>query len=181
MGSSALTSPTLLAKKRLAVLNASNNFGHTSRRTISRTPKTNNSSTPTRKWQRFLEATASVPSVWPSSFPLTCLKLLSNLYISTPSFMEPKRHLGYGLASTRTEFFNIFKFKKLLKKNFNKIPKHRQLFFIMMNKTIMYLKNFCLQISDGCRNKNMSERCMGQKKINFNHLFVILHPTYTHE
>merc|ERR1712224_863347 len=53
--SSALTSPTLLAKKRLAVLNASNNFGHTSRRTISRTPKTNNSSTPTRKWQRFLE------------------------------------------------------------------------------------------------------------------------------
>merc|ERR1712223_693570 len=82
----ALTSPTLLAKKRLAVLNASNNFGHTSRRTISRTPKTNNSSTPTRKWQRFLEATASVPSVWPSSFPLTCLKLLSNLYIPPHSW-----------------------------------------------------------------------------------------------
>merc|ERR1712224_422916 len=76
--SSALTSLTLLAKKRLAVLNASNNFGHTSRRTISRTPK--------RKWQRFLEATASVPSVWPSSFPLTCLKLLSNLYIPPHSW-----------------------------------------------------------------------------------------------
>merc|ERR1712156_747820 len=29
----------------------------------------------------------------------------------------------------------------------------------------MYLKNFCLQISDGCRNKNLSERCMGQKNL----------------
>jgi len=62
----------------------------------------------------------------------------------------------------------IFQYLQVLKtsqKNFNKIPKHRQLFFIMMNKTIMYLKNFCLQISDGCRNKNMSERCMGQKNL----------------
>merc|ERR1712156_71744 len=49
----ALTSLTLLAKKRLAVLNASNNFGHISRRTISRTPKTNNSSTPTRNGKGF--------------------------------------------------------------------------------------------------------------------------------
>merc|ERR1712156_1008767 len=76
----------IVGKKRLAVLNASNNFEHTSRRTISRTPKTNNSSTPTRKWQRFLEAPASVPLVWPSSFPLTCLKLLSNLYIPPHSW-----------------------------------------------------------------------------------------------
>ena len=62
----------------------------------------------------------------------------------------------------------IFQYLQVLKtsqKNFNKIPKHRQLFFIMMNKIIMYLKNFCLQISDGCRNKNMSERCMGQKNL----------------
>merc|ERR1711997_918854 len=113
--SSALTSLKSLAKKRLAVLNASSNFGHTSRRTISRTPKTNNSSTLTRKWQRFLEMTASVLSVWPSSFPLTCLKFLSDLYI--PLIHGPKRHLGYGLASTRTDFLS----KNFIKNNFNKI------------------------------------------------------------
>merc|ERR1711997_817954 len=89
--SSALTLLKSLAKKRLAVLNVSNNFGHTSRRTISRTPKTNNSSTPTRKWQRFLEPTAFVPLVWPSSFPLTCLqlrKVLSILCVPPHSWTE---------------------------------------------------------------------------------------------
>merc|ERR1711879_894517 len=95
----------IVGKKEASLLNVSNNFGHTSRRTISRTPKTNNSSTLTRKWQRFLETTASVLSVWPSSFPLTCLKFLSDLYI--PLIHGPKRHLGYGLASTRTDFLSL--------------------------------------------------------------------------
>merc|ERR1711971_464432 len=90
----------VVGKKEASVLNASNNFGHTSRRTISRTPKTNNSSTPTRKWQRFLEPTAFVPLVWPSSFPLTCLqlrKVLSILYVP-PSFMD--RSNIYRVAGT---------------------------------------------------------------------------------
>merc|ERR1711981_746102 len=78
----------IVGKKRPAALNASSNFGHTSRRTISRTPKTNNSSTLTRKWQRFLETTASVHSVWPNSFPLTCLKGSSERSLHTPSFMD---------------------------------------------------------------------------------------------
>merc|ERR1711976_1139082 len=38
------------------------------------------------------------------------LSYTSEQSLHTPSFMEPKRHIGYGLASTRTEFFNIFKF-----------------------------------------------------------------------
>jgi hypothetical protein len=46
-----------------------------------------------------------------------------------------------------------------------------------MNKTIMYLNNVCLQISDGCRKKNVWE-VYGQKKIKFT---IYLHPTYTHE
>merc|ERR1711936_258249 len=41
---------------------------------------------PDKKMAKVLEATASVPSVWPSSFPLTCLKLLSNLYIPPHSW-----------------------------------------------------------------------------------------------
>merc|ERR1711971_906608 len=86
----------VVGKKEASVLNASNNFGHTSRRTISRTPKTNNSSTPTRKWQRFLGPTAFVPLVWPSSFPLTCLqlrKVLSILYVPPHSWTEATSRL----------------------------------------------------------------------------------------
>merc|ERR1719398_166671 len=88
----------VVGKKRPAALNASNNFGHTSRRTISRTPKTNNSSTPTRKWQRFLEMTASVHLVWPNSFPLTCFKGSSERSLHTPhSWTETTSRLALHL------------------------------------------------------------------------------------
>merc|ERR1712203_953505 len=49
----ALTSPTSLARKRLAVLNASRNCGLTSRRTTSKIPLTSNFSPPTKRWLRF--------------------------------------------------------------------------------------------------------------------------------
>merc|ERR1712203_694891 len=62
MGSLALTSPTSLARKRLAVLNASRNCGLTSRRTTSKIPLTSNFSPPTKRWLRFSVPTASVPS-----------------------------------------------------------------------------------------------------------------------
>merc|ERR1711971_1008025 len=53
MGSLALTSPTSLARKRLAVLNASRNCGLTSRRTTSKIPLTSNFSPPTKRWLGF--------------------------------------------------------------------------------------------------------------------------------
>jgi len=65
------------------VLNVSNNCGLTSRKTTSKTPKTNNFSTLTKRWQRFSEMTAFVPSVWPSSSPLTCLKLIGRVFLHT--------------------------------------------------------------------------------------------------
>merc|ERR1712210_248046 len=62
----------VVGKKRPAVLNASSNCGLTSRKTTSKTPKTSNFSTPTKRWQRFSDLTAFVPSVWLSSSQLTC-------------------------------------------------------------------------------------------------------------
>merc|ERR1712107_750062 len=86
---------TLLAKKRPAALNALSNCGLISRRTTSKTPRTSNFSTPTKRWLRFSEVTAFVPSVWPSSSQLTCLKFLQgDLYLHTFSFMDRKKHLG---------------------------------------------------------------------------------------
>merc|ERR1712008_663772 len=96
--SSALTSPRLLAKKRPAVLNASSNCGLTSRRTTSKTPKTSNSSTPTKRWQRYSDPTAFVPSVWPNSSQLTCQPLLKYCFCATcayPSFMDLEYILGW--------------------------------------------------------------------------------------
>ena len=60
--------------KRLAVLNASRNFGLTSRRTNSKIPLTSNFSPPTKRWLRFSVPIATVPSAWPSFSPLTCHK-----------------------------------------------------------------------------------------------------------
>merc|ERR1712008_582484 len=65
---------TSVARKRLAVLNASRNCGLTSRRTTSKIPLTSNFSPPTKRWLRFSVPTASVPSAWPSFSPLTCHK-----------------------------------------------------------------------------------------------------------
>merc|ERR1712083_41706 len=56
-------------KRRPAVLNVSNNCGLISRKTTSKTPKTNNFSTLTKRW--------------PSSSPLTCLKLIGRVFLHT--------------------------------------------------------------------------------------------------
>jgi len=44
----------------------------------------------------------------------------------------------------------------------------------MMNKTIMYLKNVCLQVSDGCREKKMSERCMAKNRLDLPFIYIPL-------
>merc|ERR1712141_947929 len=65
---------TLLARKKPAVPNASNNSGPTSRKTISKTLRTSNSLSPTRRWPRFSVATVSVLLAWPNFFLPICLK-----------------------------------------------------------------------------------------------------------
>merc|ERR1712223_2011609 len=118
MGSSVLSSLTSSAKKRPAVLNVSNNCGLTSRKTTSKTPKTNNFSTLTKKWQRFSEMTAFVPSVWPSSSQLICLKLFGEYFFIYPhSWIETKPEQTWPLRlpeiySTPLEKKNNLKFTK---------------------------------------------------------------------
>jgi hypothetical protein len=70
-------SPTLLVRRKLPVPNALNNYGLTSRRTIFKTQKTNNSSPLTKRWQRYSVMTASEPSAWPNFFHLTSQDKLS--------------------------------------------------------------------------------------------------------
>merc|ERR1712080_713087 len=71
----------IVARRKHPEQNASNSYGHTSRRTTSKTQKTNNSSPPTKRWQRSLVMTASEPSVWPNFFhPTSQVKL--SLYSS---------------------------------------------------------------------------------------------------
>merc|ERR1712141_307516 len=65
---------TLLARKKPAVPNASDNSGPTSRKTISKTLRTSNSLSPTRRWPRFSVATVSVLLAWPNFFLPICLK-----------------------------------------------------------------------------------------------------------
>merc|ERR1712226_1788699 len=78
MGSSQLILLILLARRKLPEPNALSNCGHTSRRTTSKTQKTNNSSPLTKRWLRFSAVTASVPSVWPNSFhPTSKVKLVT--------------------------------------------------------------------------------------------------------
>merc|ERR1712244_175615 len=85
----------IVGKKEASPLNALSNCGLISRRTTSKTPRTSNFSTPTKRWLRFSEVTAFVPSVWPISSQLTCLKFLQgDLYLHTFSFMDRKEHLG---------------------------------------------------------------------------------------
>merc|ERR1711997_720138 len=118
MGSSVLSSLILSAKRRPAVLNALSNCGLTSRKTTSKTPKTNNFSTLTKKWQRFSETTAFVPLVWPSSSQLICLKLLGEYFFIYPhSWIETKPEQTWPLPlpeiySTPLEKNNNLKFTK---------------------------------------------------------------------
>ena len=74
------------ARRRLAVLNASNNCGPTLRSTICKTPKTSNSSSLTRKWQRFSEMIRSVLSEWPSFCLPICLKMNVSKKLSKPNY-----------------------------------------------------------------------------------------------
>merc|ERR1712109_290482 len=69
--SSARTLLPSLARRRLAVPNASRNCGPTSRKTTCRIPTTSSTSPPTKRWQRFSVPTVSVLLVWPSSCPNT--------------------------------------------------------------------------------------------------------------
>merc|ERR1712223_822997 len=128
MGSSVLSSLILSAKRRPAVLNALSNCGLTSRKTTSKTPKTNNFSTLTKKWQRFSETTAFVPLVWPSSYQLICLKLLGEYFFIYPhSWIETKPEQTWPLRLT--EIYST----PLEKKIISNLPKERHPF--LMNKT----------------------------------------------
>merc|ERR1711935_1289051 len=139
--SSALTSPRLLAKKRPAVLNASSNCGLTSKRTTSKTPKTSNSSTPTKRWQRYSDPTAFVPSVWPNSSQLTCQPLLKYCFCATcayPSFMDLENILGWPciylpelICKTNPNYLLI---STTGQKKHLKFYKTQATFFFMMNK-----------------------------------------------
>merc|ERR1711997_505521 len=115
MGSSVLSSLILSAKRRPAVLNALSNCGLTSRKTTSKTPKTNNFSTLTKRWQRFSETTASVPSVWPSSSPLTCLKLLGEYLFLHTLIHGPKHTSKLGPCVYQNRFYTPTLQKKNLK------------------------------------------------------------------
>merc|ERR1712156_1106174 len=95
MGSSALSSPTSLDKKKLAAPNALSNSGLTLRRTTSKILPTNSSLLPTKRWPRFSVLTASVLSVWLNTSPLTCHKGFHRR--ETPKFktQETKMTLFY--------------------------------------------------------------------------------------
>merc|ERR1711862_41233 len=58
----------------------------TLRSTICKTPKTSNSSSPTRKWQRFSETIRSVLSEWPSFCLPICLKMNVSKKLSKPNY-----------------------------------------------------------------------------------------------
>merc|ERR1712172_258507 len=74
----------IVGKTRPAVPNASNSCGLTSRKTTSKTPKTNNISPPTRRWLRFSVLTAFALSEWPNSFLLI-----------SPKWVSKKNHLYF--------------------------------------------------------------------------------------
>merc|ERR1712080_109843 len=65
----------IVGKKEASRAECISSSGLTSRRTTSRTPRTSNTFSPTKRWQRFSVATVSALSAWPSSSPLTCPKL----------------------------------------------------------------------------------------------------------
>merc|ERR1712226_1256722 len=110
MGSSQLILLILLARRKLPEPNALSNCGHTSRRTTSKTQKTNNSSPLTKRWLRFSAVTASVPSVWPNSFhPTSKVKLVTytrtDLYepaLSSPIILQlyTTQKIQHGAAKT---------------------------------------------------------------------------------